>query len=340
MRSWWTRAIIALAAVLSPMSSAFAVSPSLVEARVVSEEGGDLFACGDMKPEDICMYTWFQWTIQIQRTLSGPPITGRIATAHIQHGSYVKGALKQFRHFVLTPIEDAQTRRLLKADYYNVWTACPPDTGNPDMDAILNEKCPKQFRSSSSEWRCDLLVNGERFDETDAKAAEEACRRAIRKFPDEVRFKAYLGYALYRLNRFDEASVLYRQAAEKGNSFAQASLGFMYDNGQGVPQNYTEALKWYRLAADQGDAFAQNDLGEFYYFGHGVAKSYTEALKWYRLAADRGSSTSQYRLGYMYQHGEGLPQSNTEAVYFYRRAAEQGDQDAQKALQRLDQTSP
>ena len=26
------------------------------------------------------------------------------------------------------------------------------------------------------------------------------------------------------------------------------------DNGQGVPQDYVQAIKYYRLAADQGDA--------------------------------------------------------------------------------------
>ena len=38
----------------------------------------------------------------------------------------------------------------------------------------------------------------------------------------------------------------------------------MYANGQGVPQDYAEAVKWYRLAADQGDADAQSYLGVMY----------------------------------------------------------------------------
>ena len=29
-------------------------------------------------------------------------------------------------------------------------------------------------------------------------------------------------------------------------------LVVMYDNGEGVPQDYAEAVKWYRLAAEQG----------------------------------------------------------------------------------------
>ena len=47
---------------------------------------------------------------------------------------------------------------------------------------------------------------------------------------------------------------LYRPLADKGNAEAQYNLGFMYDKGQGVPQEYAVAVKWYRLAADQGNA--------------------------------------------------------------------------------------
>ena len=35
----------------------------------------------------------------------------------------------------------------------------------------------------------------------------------------------------------------------------------MYDNGDGVLQDYAEAIRWYQLAADQGYARAQFRLG-------------------------------------------------------------------------------
>lgn len=38
------------------------------------------------------------------------------------------------------------------------------------------------------------------------------------------------------------------------------ALSAIYYRGEGVDQDYTQALKWYRKAADQGDAFAQNFL--------------------------------------------------------------------------------
>ena len=38
----------------------------------------------------------------------------------------------------------------------------------------------------------------------------------------------------------------------------------MYEEGNGVPQDYAKAVKWYRLAADQGYADAQYNLGVMY----------------------------------------------------------------------------
>ena len=78
-------------------------------------------------------------------------------------------------------------------------------------------------------------------------------------------------------------------AADQGDADAQYNLGWMYYNGDGVTQDYTEALKLYRLAADQGNAFAQGNLGWMYEYGQGVTQDYAEASKWYRLSADQGN---------------------------------------------------
>ena len=62
-------------------------------------------------------------------------------------------------------------------------------------------------------------------------------------------------------------------------------------------------MKWYRLAADQGFALAQYNLGIMYNKGEGVAQDYAEAVKWYRRAADKGFAFAQYNLGVMYDRG-------------------------------------
>ncbi len=77
----------------------------------------------------------------------------------------------------------------------------------------------------------------------------------------------------------------YRLAAEQGLADAQYNLGVMYEVGQGVPQDYDEAVKWYRLAAEQGDALGQNNLGFMYANGQGVPQDYVLAYMWMNLAA-------------------------------------------------------
>ena len=97
-----------------------------------------------------------------------------------------------------------------------------------------------------------------------------------------------------------------RLAAEQGDPEAQFDLGFMYRNGEGVPQDDAEAVKWYRLAAEQGHADAQYNLGGMYGNGVGVLKDEAEALRWYRLAAEQDDADAQFHLGVMYATGKGV----------------------------------
>jgi TPR repeat protein len=75
----------------------------------------------------------------------------------------------------------------------------------------------------------------------------------------------------------------------QGNARALGRLGFRYENGFGVPQNYIAAADLYQQAAELGDAFAQSRLGLSYDRGHGVPRDYILAYKWLDLAAARAS---------------------------------------------------
>jgi len=121
-----------------------------------------------------------------------------------------------------------------------------------------------------------------------------------------------------------------RRLAAQGNARAQNNLGFIYNNGYGVPQDYKEALKWYRLAAEQGDAMPQYNLGLIYKNGHGVSQDYKEAAKWLRKAAEQGHSTAQKNLGGMYALGHGVLQDYVLAHMWLNLAAAQGDDGAQR----------
>jgi len=75
----------------------------------------------------------------------------------------------------------------------------------------------------------------------------------------------------------------------RGNARALGRLGFRYENGFGVPQNYIAAVDLYRRAAEQGDVFSQSRLGLSYDKGHGVPQDFILSYKWLDLAAARAS---------------------------------------------------
>jgi TPR repeat protein len=91
------------------------------------------------------------------------------------------------------------------------------------------------------------------------------------------------GASAFNLRDDMSARTILRRA-ELGEPAAQSYLGFMFEIGRGVPQNYTEAAIWYRRAAEQGDNFAQYALGLLYDKGHGVPRDIVEASKWLNLA--------------------------------------------------------
>ena len=68
-------------------------------------------------------------------------------------------------------------------------------------------------------------------------------------------------------NKGDYATALkeWKPLAEGGDTDAQYYLGIMYDEGQGVPQDYQAAAKWYTIVAEKGYPEAQRHLALLYY---------------------------------------------------------------------------
>jgi uncharacterized protein len=116
-------------------------------------------------------------------------------------------------------------------------------------------------------------------------------------------------FAAVERGDYSTANWLLRPLADQGNAVAQFDLGFMYDTGHGVMQDYGEAMRWYRLAAQQGNALAQYNLGFMYANGHGVSQAYAEAAKWYLLSAQQGYTWAQFYLGFFLANGQGVPKN-------------------------------
>src|SRR4029077_12377103 len=88
--------------------------------------------------------------------------------------------------------------------------------------------------------------------------------------------------------------------ADAGDASAQYTLGVMYERGQGVSKDETQAVSWYQRAAAQGLATAQYNLATMYSLGHGTVRNDIAAVSWYRKAADQGIAAAQNNLGTMY----------------------------------------
>jgi uncharacterized protein len=138
------------------------------------------------------------------------------------------------------------------------------------------------------------------------------------------------GLAAHKRGDYATALRLWHPPADEGDARAQFNLGFMYANGQGVPQDYAEAVNWYRKAADQGNAQAQFSLGVIYAKGQGVPQDYVEAMKWFRKAADQGDAGAQSNLGFMYAKGQGAPEDYVRAHMWFSLSAAHGNKVAVK----------
>lgn len=128
------------------------------------------------------------------------------------------------------------------------------------------------------------------------------------------------------------AASWYTKAAEQGLPDAQSKLGQLYEKGLGVPQDYNLAASWYTKAAEQGLPEAQSYLGMLYWSGQGVSQNYKLAEKWLFKAAIRGDAKAQNNLGLMYDKGIGRSEDHSEANKWFTKAAEQGFAPAQYNL--------
>jgi len=63
------------------------------------------------------------------------------------------------------------------------------------------------------------------------------------------------GVKAYNSGDYATALKEFNPLAEQGYVKAQSKLGYMYDIGRGVTQDYKAAIKWYRLAAELSAAF-------------------------------------------------------------------------------------
>lgn len=155
--------------------------------------------------------------------------------------------------------------------------------------------------------------------------------------------------AAMKANDLPRAVPLLAEEAKLGNPVAAYNLGKIYENGgDGVPQDFGQAIAWYKLAADVGtlptqfngqalgpDAadlifaaqlYAQFNLGRLYESGQGTEKDVATAVQWYQRAAQQDLDVAQQHLVRIFRQGEGTVAPNpVESTKWLERLAQGGN---------------
>lgn len=113
-------------------------------------------------------------------------------------------------------------------------------------------------------------------------------------------------------------------AAGEGEVEAQALLGQILLDGQGIAQDQPLALRWFAIAANRGHLMARNMLGRCHEHGWGCAADASVAAQHYRAAAEAGLDWAMYNLANLLATGRGVTVDHQQALALYRRAAELG----------------
>jgi TPR repeat protein len=120
--------------------------------------------------------------------------------------------------------------------------------------------------------------------------------------------------------------------AKAGDVESQWLVGSAYED----TRHYTDAAVWLRKAAASGSVLAQDHLAYLYDQGDGVPQDDAQAAFWLRKAGEKGDSYAQFQLGVLYSGGNGVPHDDERAAFWWRKAAAQGNVDAQNALAQLE----
>lgn len=159
--------------------------------------------------------------------------------------------------------------------------------------------------------------------------------------PGDPEVKTKIGY-LYEKGLgvsqdYQEAVKWYRKAAALGNVVAENNIGNLYIEGHGVPRDYQKAMEWLLKAASQGDTPAETNIGALYTDGRGVHQDYREAMKWFQKAAKKENAKAEYNIGAFYNNGQGVSKDYQKAMKWYEKALKHGFAPAQKSIDDLKQ---
>lgn len=113
-------------------------------------------------------------------------------------------------------------------------------------------------------------------------------------------------------------------AAREGVLDAQALLGQILLDGQGIEQDQPLAVRWFEIAAQGGHLMARNMLGRCHEHGWGCVADAAVAAGHYRVASEAGLDWAMYNYANLLATGRGVAVNQLQALGLYQQAAELG----------------
>lgn len=106
----------------------------------------------------------------------------------------------------------------------------------------------------------------------------------------------------------EKAEELYLKSAAMGCAAAMYNLGLLYN----TKESFVKALEYFKSAAEHGFVKSYFWLGYFYENGLGVEQNYENAVLYYEKAVNENLDDARYNLGKLYAMGIGVPENETE----------------------------
>lgn len=120
-----------------------------------------------------------------------------------------------------------------------------------------------------------------------------------------------------------QAIQYYQAAADQGDSESMVALGLIYNNGEGVQQDYVRALDYYWQAVQLDNSWGWNNLGCMYLNGHGIEQDVQLAIECFNKSAQLGNGQACKNLAGFYYDGIDVEQDLELAKTYYQRAEQQ-----------------
>lgn len=121
-------------------------------------------------------------------------------------------------------------------------------------------------------------------------------------------------------------------SAEKGQSRAMITVGLLYEQGLGVPRNFSKAMEWYENAANAGEAEGWLRLGIGYEIGMGVQADLRKAADCYDKSAQLGSTQGKVKMASLHLSGRGRIRDEAKGLNMLWEASQAGDGAARNEL--------